>query len=316
MLYGYCSVSTYYQNIDTQKSLILSKYPDSEIYTEERSSSVFNSLLEELKEGDILIVTDIIKLYTSDGFTEKDVKTVFNSVYRNYESIFSKGADIIVINDPYLDSSFFRKVITKNHVDGRSTAEMTASDILEGFIYKAVESKMDKENLRRNRITDESKKKHFGNKKGTKYNTKKSQPCKDFIKKNLRDFGGSMTNQEIIEELRIGRNTFFKYKAELLSSLSQYNSDTKTDIVSLKTEIETAAPSSDLSQTSQQLNRDVSEELAVNSASDSPKPVKKASDEGKGKKKGSEKVKVEKTEKKKNETGDEIKGQTNIFDFL
>ena len=57
--------------------------------------------------------------------------------------------------------------------------------------------------------------KRIGQPKGAKLNTQKSIESKQYIINNSRDFDGSMTDVEIIEKLRLSRNTFYKYKKEL-----------------------------------------------------------------------------------------------------
>ena len=56
---------------------------------------------------------------------------------------------------------------------------------------------------------------------GRKYMSKKSIEMKVKIEKMSRDFGGSMTDKEVIETLGVARNSFYKWKRELLDRSPQ-----------------------------------------------------------------------------------------------
>lgn len=57
--------------------------------------------------------------------------------------------------------------------------------------------------------------KRIGQPKGAKLTTQKSILSKQFIIQNSRDFNGAMTDTEIINQLALSKNTFYKYKKEL-----------------------------------------------------------------------------------------------------
>ena len=119
--------------------------------------------------------------------------------------------------------------------------------------------------------------------------------------KHLKDFGGDMSNDEVIAELKIARNTFFKYKKEILSTFDT-SFDTKAD--SIDTTIATVP-----SQTAQEPSPALPElSLSKSSSlaeSGTEKPSDKASD-------GSKKKNI----KKKDKESDQIEGQTSLFDFM
>lgn len=58
--------------------------------------------------------------------------------------------------------------------------------------------------------------KQIGNVKGSKFNTKKSIESKKQIQKLSRNFQGSNTDREVIAILGISKNSYYKYKKELL----------------------------------------------------------------------------------------------------
>lgn len=65
----------------------------------------------------------------------------------------------------------------------------------------------------------ESKKngKKIGLEKGTVLVTEKSIRCKEVIKKHAIDFGGTLSDKEVMTLCKISRNSYYKYKRELKS---------------------------------------------------------------------------------------------------
>ena len=51
--------------------------------------------------------------------------------------------------------------------------------------------------------------------KGTTLVTEKSIKCKDIIRKHATDFGGTLSDKEVMTLCRISRNSYYKYKREL-----------------------------------------------------------------------------------------------------
>ena len=57
--------------------------------------------------------------------------------------------------------------------------------------------------------------KQIGQPKGAKLTTKKSIEKKQLMRKHCVDFGGSVPDKEMLDMLKINRNTYYKYKREL-----------------------------------------------------------------------------------------------------
>lgn len=57
--------------------------------------------------------------------------------------------------------------------------------------------------------------KSIGLAKGTTLVTAKSIQCKEIIKKHARDFGGTLSDKEVMTLCSISRNSYYKYKREL-----------------------------------------------------------------------------------------------------
>lgn len=63
--------------------------------------------------------------------------------------------------------------------------------------------------------------KQIGQKKGTKLVTKKSIKAKEDILKYSKDFKGSLNDVEAMKLIGIARNTYYKYKRELVEDLQK-----------------------------------------------------------------------------------------------
>ena len=57
--------------------------------------------------------------------------------------------------------------------------------------------------------------KSIGLAKGTTLVTEKSLRCKEIIKKHATDFGGTLSDSEVMTLCKISRNSYYKYKREL-----------------------------------------------------------------------------------------------------
>ena len=60
--------------------------------------------------------------------------------------------------------------------------------------------------------------KTLGRKEGSSVITKKSQYAKEIILKHSKTFGGSLSVDEILKLCGISRNTYFRYRNQLLSN--------------------------------------------------------------------------------------------------
>ena len=61
---------------------------------------------------------------------------------------------------------------------------------------------------------------HIGLPKGKRLATKKSLECKAIIQKHSKDFGGSLEDPDVIKLCGCSRNSYYKYKKEIKSSIN------------------------------------------------------------------------------------------------
>lgn len=64
-------------------------------------------------------------------------------------------------------------------------------------------------------VTAKLKGKQVGRKQGERLETRKAAECKEIIRRHSCDFGGSLSDRELIRLTGLSRNSFYKYKREL-----------------------------------------------------------------------------------------------------
>ncbi len=225
MIYGLINITTKYQNPEYQCRIIKEKYPEAEI-DEDRD---ITTLLSICKEKDTIIIQNITKLCDSD-VTENNIDTAFTEILEKYQLIFNKGIDIVVLEQPHLDSRVYKDAIL-SYNDIKGNAAGAVSQVLEKQIYISVMQYAHNKTSIKNSIKNQTRK--FPTNKGVRMITAKERKSKEYIKTHLIDFGGDMTNQEVMSALGIARNTFFKYKKELLQESDIAESEKKEQESSL-----------------------------------------------------------------------------------
>ncbi len=318
MIYGFASVTTSYQDIDYQVERIQNKYSDASVIKSDlKDMDALSSLMTDLRDGDLFVITDILRL---DNSGSKEIDTIFKTVAENYEKIFSSGADIIILDSPYLNSDIFRIAITSSRSKDSASLVAAVSEILETQIRILVENMLSRSEKRAVNIKNSIKnsKKRIGNEKGSRYHIKKEKPAKDFIKARLVDFGGDLSNEEAMKELHIARNTFFKYKKQVLADISSSKAPDSLNKASESAEVAVSKavqkkPLEKRQKTSKK--KDVVHEATPDAVQEEStqelKDIVTESTEEKSEKDAEKRKKGRKTS-----VDGKLSGQTSIFDFL
>ena len=335
MIYGYISKSTISQDLTAQRNRILESYQNVEFIECGIDEDALSSFMTKLGDDDKVVITDVLKLCSKNT---KEKKTIFDTVIENYQKIFSTGAEIVVLDNPGLDSNIFKAAIINNHVKDSTAVEMAVSEILESQIKAYLDSKLNKSIERSVSIKNGIKKsvKRKGNPKGSKYNVSKARPLKEFILKNLIDFGGEMTNNDVMKETGLARNTFFKYKKELLQDYSSTPklessvSDRKiADVEELVDNTPKTTNKNDINfdttekaelsqEKTPEIDQDIEKELiSADSAAPLVTQEKRPAEEGNDTVEKNKKMKnTKKNSSNDDSTGDIEKDQMSIFDFF
>jgi DNA invertase Pin-like site-specific DNA recombinase len=226
MIYGYCRVSTNRQVITRQIENILKVYPEARIYQEAYTGVTsdrqeWKKLKKLLKNGDTLVFDSVSRMSRN---AEEGIKEYFE--------LYNKGVKLIFLKEGYINSDVYTKA--KEQQIAKTGNKIT--DILLGAIEEVLKviavdqiekafEQSEKEALDIRTRTREGlrvKKSQgviLGRRVGSKIQTKKSIEMKEKIKLLAKDFGGNLKDIQVIEVLKISRNTYFKYKRELKEEL-------------------------------------------------------------------------------------------------
>lgn len=226
MIYGYCRISTNTQSIERQERNILDLFPKAnirkEVFTGTKITGrkVWNNLVSKVKEGDIIVFDSVSRMSrdAEDGFAL-------------YEELFNRGIELVFIKEPHINTTTYKEALS----GGIELTGTMVDSILEGinkyllalakeqiklaFIQAEKEVKDLQQRTREGIETARRNGKQIGLPEGTRLTTKKSIQAKEQIQKYSKDFKGSLKDTEVIKLIGISRNSYYKYKKELVEEL-------------------------------------------------------------------------------------------------
>lgn len=223
-IYGYCRISTPQQNIERQERNIKSAYPDavlvSETYTGTKiERPKWSRLLARVVKGDTIVFDSVSRMSRDavDG-------------YAAYEDLYSRGITLVFLKEPHINTDTYRAAMsvslpkTDTKVDILLEAveqfmlALAKEQIQLAFDQSEKEVKDLHQRTREGITIAKLNGKQIGQPKGAKLTTKKSIAAKQIIKKHAKDFGGSLSDPEVIKLAGISRNSYYKYKRELMEA--------------------------------------------------------------------------------------------------
>ncbi len=234
--YGYCRISTNKQSLLRQENKIRKQYPSAYIV----SDTFTGTTIAGRKEWN--------KLYRRivEQASTKNFRVIFDSVSRFsrnadegcelYEDLFRRGVTLIFLQEGHINTDVYREALQRQidvfvNTGNKATDRLlnTIIDALNQFVidlakeqiriaFEQAQKEVDDlhQRTREGIETARMKGKQIGQKKGAKLTTKKSVEMKGKIQKMSKFFEGNMSDSEVISILGLARNTFYKYKRELL----------------------------------------------------------------------------------------------------
>lgn len=223
MIYGYARISKPTQNIERQIRNIKVFNETVVIFQEaytgtKQDRPQWRKLMKKIKSGDTIIFDSVSRMSRNadDGFKE-------------YERLYSQGVNLVFLKEPHIDTETYKNAIAQQ-------IETTGNEIADTYIeatnkvlmllanqqIKLAFAQAEKEVVDLHTRTSEGMKtaalngKQIGRKKGITVTTKKSIEAKKIIEKHSLDFGGSLTDKDVMRMIgAISRNSYYKYKREL-----------------------------------------------------------------------------------------------------
>lgn len=231
-VYGYARVSTKTQSIDRQIENI-QKFNDNAIIYQEKFTGTkldgrreFQKLLKKAKQGDTIIFDSVSRMSRN---AEEGIQL--------YEELMEKGIELVFIKEPYINTETYRNSLG-------DTIQLTGTDVDDILIgvnnymkrlarkqieiaFNQAEKEVKDLQIRTKEGMKAKKKQALANgeewkcgiEKGTKLVTKKSIEKKEQIKKYCKDFDGTLNDKDTMKLIGIARNTYYKYKKELLEEV-------------------------------------------------------------------------------------------------
>lgn len=233
-VYGYARVSTKTQSIERQVENI-QKFNDNAIIYQEKFTGTkldgrteFQKLLKKVKANDTIIFDSVSRMSRN---AEEGIQL--------YMELFNKGVELIFLKERHIDTETYRKqleqtdlpttdnVIVNYILDGVKKALMELAKEQIKIAFQQSEKEVKDLQVRTSEGMKAKKKQALSNgeewkcgiEKGTKLVTKKSIEKKELIKKYCKDFDGTLTDKDTMKLIGIARNTYYKYKKELLEEV-------------------------------------------------------------------------------------------------
>ncbi|WP_071121183.1 recombinase family protein [Romboutsia timonensis] len=227
MIYGYCRISTKDQSIDRQIRNITAEYPTAtiikEVYTATKveGRKEFNKLLKIVTKGDTIVFDSVSRMSRNaiEGF-------------ELYEELYNKGVNLVFIKEPMINTDTYKQTLNKN-IPLMGTKEdillkaineylmaLAKEQIQIAFNQSEKEVKDLQQRTKEGMATAKLNGKQIGQPKGVKLTTKKSIEKKEQIIKYSKDFKGTLKDIEVMKLIGVAKNTYYKYKRELMEDLS------------------------------------------------------------------------------------------------
>ena len=229
-IYGYARISTMKQSIQRQLDNIKREYPTAAIITEEYTGTKIDRLIKNVKAGDTIVFDEVSRMSrnAADGI-------------ELYTELFDKGVNLVFIKEPHINTAVYRDKLEKQMDKLNSTGSRATDKLLESIMaalheytidlakeqielaFKTAQAEVDflhqrtSEGVRRAQAAG----KVVGRQQGAKVETKKAKEMKVRIKELSKDFAGSNTDKEVMAITKLARNTYYKYKKELLEESAE-----------------------------------------------------------------------------------------------
>lgn len=236
MIYGYARVSTRKQKLDRQVRNILAKYPDAEIIEETYTGTKYygrkelERLIKKIRPGDTIVVDEVSRLSRNE---DEGVAL--------YTDLYEQGVNLVFLKEPQLNTDTYKAAMNATLDMTFDTGDDAADGLMSDMIaainrytlrladeqirlaFRQAQAEVDYLHKRVSEGLREAKAagKQIGTPSGTRYITKKSIEAKAKIKKYSRAFDGDLNDRDTIKLIAINRDTYYKYKRELLAENSE-----------------------------------------------------------------------------------------------
>lgn len=221
--YGYARISTKRQSIDRQIRNILAAYPDAMIFQEVFTGTKFygrkefDKLLRVVKSGDRIIFDSVSRMSRN---ADEGIALYFE--------LYDKGISLVFLKEPHINTDVYKEAL-QHQVPLTGTDEDILINAINSYLrrlrakeieisFEQAEKEVEDLHKRTSEglLTAKLEGKQVGGVKGRKLNVKKSVVAKSKIQELSKDFGGSLSDKDLMAIVGVSRNTYYKYKREIM----------------------------------------------------------------------------------------------------
>ena len=223
MVYGYARISRPTQNIERQTRNIKEYDSTAKIITEAYTGTTqarpeWLKLMKRIKPNDTIIFDSVSRMSRNaeEGFSD-------------YQVLFDKGVNLVFLKEMHINSAVYQNAIN-SQIDyvGNEIADIyieATNRVLMILARQQIElsflqSQKEVDDLHHRTAegikTAKQNGKQIGRPVGAVITTKLSIRAKAIIERHSIDFGGTLTDAEVMKMIgKISRNSFYKFKREL-----------------------------------------------------------------------------------------------------
>ena len=229
--YGYCRISRATQNIERQERNIRAAFPDAVIIKEAYTGTKvagrkeFEKLLRVVKDTDTIVFDSVSRMSrnAAEGI-------------ELYEELYNKGVRLVFIKEPYINTDTYKQAALENiPTVGNEIADAyieATNKVLLILARRQIEqafaqAQKEVDDLRQRTKEGIETARLNGKKVGAEghhsntRNIKKEAPAKEAIRKYSKAFDGTLGDADVIKLVGISRNTYYKYKGEMLQEAAE-----------------------------------------------------------------------------------------------
>lgn len=225
-IYAYARVSTRHQSLGRQIANIRAAYPDvSEIVTEKFTGTkmdrpAWTRLFKKLAPGDTVVFDEVSRMSrdADEGFA-------------TYRELYTRGVNMVFLKEPHINSAVYKETMQLKPTGADADFDETVIPGLNAYLMRLAERQIkiafeqaqkEVDHLHK-RVSEGMRAANAGEKiaearTGNTYETRKSREMKIRIRQMSRDFDGTMTDRDVIEVLGLARNSFYKYKKQMIEA--------------------------------------------------------------------------------------------------
>ena len=232
-VYGYTRISTAKQSMERQERNILASYPDAavmrEVFTGTKAEGreVFARLMKQVKAGDTIVFDSVSRMSRNaqEGFSL-------------YQDFYGKGIELVFLKEPQINTATYKQAMDRQIAACAQTGDRATDELIQAITeainrytlhlaQRQIQLAFDQAEKEVQDLRQRTKEgietarlagKRIGATAGRKLNVKKAGPAKELIRKHSKAFGGTLNDGQVMKLAGLARNTYYKYKREIMES--------------------------------------------------------------------------------------------------